>query len=580
MFHNFAVILRSVPLTTTTSCLRKSVTIAILFFAHTTLGHGMDETINEMKCRLERHVVHVELKFDSQANSNIFRTSRWGGVRDYHKNIHHLTAESIDGETLSVTPLQDGRWRVHNRNQPFRIQYEVRHEKPAFMNGRFGHQQPTLMDDWVLLFGYAYLLEPEDSRLTERPIDITIENGPFQRNFNSWGGSRVARYRQLIDSILIAGKYRVYESQNGDSKLTIAIQGNWSDSDDQMCGIVRKIATAQSKYMECSPVEDLLVVMVPGESNSSGGTAVRGAIAIYPSPDFPLSQLGSPSSQLLAHEHFHLWVGHLLQGDPQSGEGYYHWFHEGCVEYYAWLTAYREGLLDERGMIRMINRTLIELATNPIATTTTADILADNYWRDSNFNRFPYQKGSLASMLIDLSIRHSTANKKNIDDFVRGLIANTNKGQQPYDFDKLVEALEFVGPPRTFTSWRQFLRQHTVDAAPLPMQSVLNATGIEAATVPTPIFKLGFKTNPSQLAKHAVITEVQSGSNADRAGLQVGDVLEKARIRFGDATTNAKIVVRRQEQEIAIEYLPQHKIEVLQLQNSEANQTRLATLLK
>ena len=531
-----------------TTCLLNYSMTAALILVHAATGRAMDERINRLTCRLEQHVVHVRLQFTTQASSHIFRTSRWGGVRDYHKNIHNLTAETMDGEPLEVQLLQNGRWRVHNQHQPFRLQYEVRHEKPAFMNGRYGHQHPTLMDKWVLLFGYAYLLEPEDQRLTDLPIQIKVVNGPFGRSAASWGSSRVQNYRELIDSILIAGDFRVYESNNGTAQLTIAIHGEWGDTDEQMCDVVRKITSAQTKYMGCPPGEDLMVVMVPGESNSSGGTAVRGAIAIYPSPDFPLTLVGSPSAQLLAHEHFHLWVGHLLQADAQTGEGYYHWFHEGCVEYYAWLTAYREGLLDDSGMIQMINRTLVELATNPIAATTTANILADNYWRDSDFNRFPYQKGSLASLLIDLSIRETTGNQKNIDDFVRSLIANTNNGQQPYEFASLVTALESVGNPRTLASWRQFLQHHTVEAKPLPMLSVLNATGLAAAIESTPVFELGFKTNPSRIAKRAVITEVQAGSGAERAGLKVGDILEKAQIRFGDPSTTAKIVVQRETQ--------------------------------
>lgn len=519
---------------------------------------------SEVKCSLVLKDRMLDVKLEIPADKfdkTGFSLSDWAGQNNYIENIYRLSATGKNGDSLPLEKTGDRTWTVMNRRQAFDLTYTVVSQKDNFMgNNVRNHFHPTLLKNYASLWGSSFLLYPDEKEIAALPVKLQIipnEYGNIYSNFEKGADS----FEDLSEFFFAAGDYRAVKKTVGGRNIQFILQGkNWKFTDEQFIDVVSRIIEAQVKYMGFYPAssETLLVTLNEGTANSQGGTVVKNVVSVYPNPQNPLQNFDI--LKLISHEHFHNWNNSYLHEAAGKSEGYYKWLSEGFTEYYAGLTLYREGLISEREFTSWLNDILLEYQLNPVALTATADILAENYWKSNDYNRLPYVKGTLIALLTDLQIRQKNPGKKQIDDFMRLMIKDTDKvkGYDDALILKSLDALEQGGN-------RKFYDDYILGAGLLPIVDVLKNSGILVTEKPRDVFDLGFTTESGKLERGVKIKQVAPDSNAFKAGLKEGDRIMSLSVNYGRPQIEAAIGVQRETETSQIRFYPKKSKNVLQI---------------
>jgi predicted metalloprotease with PDZ domain len=233
---------------------------------------------------------------------------------------------------------------------------------------------------------------------------------------------------------------------------------------------------------------------------------------------------------LLSHEYFHTW--NVKRMRPRDFERYDYtrenytellWFFEGFTSYYDDLFLRRAGLIDEARYLKLLGRTLANVAATPGRRTQSVaeasfDAWVKYYRTDENTPNATisyYAKGALLGLALDLTLR---AEGTGTLDAVMRLLWTRSAGG-PIDEADVAAALEAVGS-RSYAgelaSW-----VHGKDELPFP--ALLEAVGVESqSAAPTLAQRLGARVSESALTG-VKISHVLQGGAAERAGLAAGD---------------------------------------------------------
>ena len=503
------------------------------------------------------------------ADTVSFSLPRFGGVETFADNVVSIGAMSAEHAPLPVARREDGRFVVAADGMPFRVSYEIRHQKPSFMGTADGGQfQPTLFDRWAFLWGHAWAMRPGDDALASRPVGVRVDAGPYGAAFPSWGADSVlADVDALRNTALAAGDFRRVVRDVDGVPVTFLAVGDWTFTDAAFADAVQRILQVQAEAMGSYPARRLSVILLPGLPNSAGGTVVREAMVVYPRPDADVARdVGTLG--LVAHEHFHLWNGEAAVSASGIPEGELKWFSEGFTDYYADLTLLRAGVLDDAAFIERINARLREYAANPHARTATSAVLGERYWASRDYNRLPYVKGALVAWMVDLRIRRATGGARTLDDVMRAVVARG----APYGPDDLVRAVEdAAGEP-----WAAFFDAYVFGAGELPVAAVCREAGMDCGTADEAIFHRGFEID-GPLRAGAAITAVEEGSAAFRAGLRPGDVITRMSMR-GEPDARATVSVTRGGAVLEFAYFPARTVTVLRILPTDASLRVVADL--
>jgi predicted metalloprotease with PDZ domain len=145
-----------------------------------------------------------------------------------------------------------------------------------------------------------------------------------------------------------------------------------------------------------------------------------------------------------------------------------------------------------------------------------------------NSSQLYYPKGALTGMLLDVSIRDATDNKKSLDDVMRALYTRFYQKQKGFTTADLMGLLREVGMPDVDGFYQRYINGRE----PLPYESVFAKAGITVARQGQSNPFLGVNAQPGSEGK-LVVQGVVPGSAAETAGLEPGDVL----LKVGDIDT-------------------------------------------
>ncbi len=513
----------------------------------------------------------VTMELPAMADSVRFALQPWAGVA-FADGVTNLRARSASGE-LETHRRGDSEWVVIGTETDYSLTYEIVSRKTSFVGQtREDLFRPTLLPNWAFLWGHAVFLTSGAYATT--PVRLRIEAGRYERAFiNLPDLDSIADLWELSRSLIVAGDYRTSSLMVDGGEVQILIHGrDWQFADRDFVDAVRRIFESQVELMGFYPAIKQMVVLVEGAPHSKGGTVVANAIALYPDPAAPLDDSTHETLRIVAHEHFHTWNGSFLRPESGRGEGWYKWFQEGVTEYQAWSTLYGLGIVSTEGMIGVINRFLREYYSNPVAFTATSADLEARYWSDASYNRLPYAKGFLLGLLIDAGIRLQSGGASGIGDWLAGVF-RADEGS--YDDARMRAELEAI----TGTDWGAFYDTFVLGSDELEILGFCNYSGAACSRPQLEIFEFGFRTDVGSLTGGAEVTEVLAGSNAQAAGMRVGDVLT-GRVSYwnGDPTKPATFWVERGTGEVEISYLPSAREAIPQISKGARSEEALESL--
>jgi predicted metalloprotease with PDZ domain len=235
---------------------------------------------------------------------------------------------------------------------------------------------------------------------------------------------------------------------------------------------------------------------------------------------------------LVSHEYFHAWNVKRLKpreftSYDYSRENYTQllWFFEGFTSYYDDLFLVRAGLVDEARYLKLLARTVSNVAAAPgrqvqSVAASSFDAWVKYYRGDENTPNSTvsyYAKGALIALALDLTLR--TAGTGSLDAVLRRLWLQSRGG--PIDERDIAAALEAVGG----RSYAAELAAWVHGTDELPLRPLLEAAGVEWQATPATVSqRLGLRASESALTG-VKATHVLRGGAAEAAGIAAGDEL-------------------------------------------------------
>jgi predicted metalloprotease with PDZ domain len=362
---------------------------------------------------------------------------------------------------------------------------------------------------------------------------------------------QAANYDTLVDSPVEAGHFEEFTYQQGfipaatsagelkSATIRVIIDAERSDySPGRILDSLQKISEEETSLMQDLPFDRYTFILhFPREGGSSGGMEHHDGTAIF----IPASEIRNNEGYLesiAAHEFFHLWNVKRIR--PQSLEpvDYIHgndtrdlWFCEGVTNTYAELILLRADLIDRDTFYARIAGAIQALQGHNGRRFQSAETSGREAWLEKylEYNRSDrsisyYNKGELLGYLLDLGIRHASQNQAGLDDVMRRLNQDFARRGRFYTIADLTAIVAELAPA---FDMNRFLADNVRGTMELDYSTFLGYAGLRLATHVAGTAVQGFSSsrNAGGLLQ---VDSVDTGSDAERAGLQPGDVLMMA----------------------------------------------------
>lgn len=242
-----------------------------------------------------------------------------------------------------------------------------------------------------------------------------------------------------------------------------------------------------------------------------------------------------PFDTVSAHEFFHLWNvkrirPQTLEPVDYTKENYTRalWFSEGVTSAIENPTQVRAGLLDEKGTLNVLGAEITELEHRPAHLTQSAEDSSLDAWFEGNpYYRRPersisyYNKGALLGVVLDLAIREASHDRASLRELLQWMNAHYAKKHRFFnDSEGIREAADAVS--HSNLGW--FFTKYVAGTDEIPWDDFFRAVGLHVATTTDTVPDAGFMASRN-FDGPMTVAEVTPGSDAERAGLQVGDTI-------------------------------------------------------
>jgi len=491
--------------------------------------------------------IAIELQFRAGAGNEttLELPKEWGGK---DKLYEALSDFQVHGAGASIRAGDKPEWRIvhHRANALLRVRYLV--HDAAGSSGENAYR-PVVLPQRIAVIGQTVFAAPAGTR-DEQPVEFRFKGFPKRWAFASDLEHGHLDYRGLLESVTVAGDFRVLTRQIHGVPLRVAIQGQWPFQDAWFADQLAAISHAQYDFWKDAPRPYLVTFtqLAIGSGTSGAGTGLGDAFAMFATADYDVHDL----IRTLAHEMTHTWIPARLGVMPEgpSNEALEYWFSEGFTDYYALRGLMRSRLWSVQDFAASFNLTLKRYAGSPARLAPNKHI-GDGFWKDSNLQQLPYDRGLLFATRVDQELRRASQGMVSLDDLVLAMRHRYEAAREPIR-ESFIAAMAKRGidvkPELT-----RFIDEGS-DLA-LDADTFAPCGHIESRDLPT--FHRGFDIDAT-IRNHMRISGVDPELPAWRAGLRDGMTLIKRDAgMIGDSTREIAYRVLDNGAERVIRYLPQ-----------------------
>jgi predicted metalloprotease with PDZ domain len=483
--------------------------------------------------RAAEHLVEVRMELSGGPSQRDVQLPVWNAlyqVRDFAQYVNWVKAETPDGKPLAVRKLDKSTWRISGADHGVRVEYEIFADQP----GPFGVQ----INLHHAFFNLAQvLMYPVDSRKAHDVVEFkgvpagwriatplaALSDAEFEAD----------DYDHLVDGPVEIGTFQDASFDEGGARYRVVVDADPADYDMQkIVSALHSIVRAETAWMADRPFDHYVFLYHFPRGPAGGGMEHTYSTAIDVSAN-RLTENVQALAGVTAHEFFHLWNVKRIR--PQSLEPIDYtkenyttalWFSEGFTSTVGPYILLRAGLLDETHYLEDLGREITELERSPANRTQSAEESSLDAWLEKyGYYRSPqrsisyYTKGEVLGVLLDLQLREASHGAGSLRDVFQWMNRHYAKqGRFFPDSEGVRQAAEAVGQ----TDLRWFFQKYVSGTGEIPYDDFFRTVGLRlvrrSATVADPGFTLSYAFE----ALPAVIA-IRSGSEAERAGLAVGD---------------------------------------------------------
>jgi predicted metalloprotease with PDZ domain len=481
-----------------------------------------------------QHLAEVQIILPSGSSHRELQMPVWNAlyqVRDFSQYINWIRAKDRSGKPLTIHAINESRWTVENAEGGAVIEYQIYLDSP----GPFGAQ---LNSHHAFLNLAQVLIYPVDAR-----------NGPMHVHFNqvpdgwhiatplaSAGDEFTApNYDRLVDSPVEIGDFAESDFDESGGHFRVIVDADAADYNMQsIVADLHKIVAAAITWMNDRPFDSYMFLYHFPRGPGGGGMEHAYSTSIELSADV-MKQSLYPLTSVTAHEFFHLWNVKRIR--PQTLEPVDYtkenftralWFSEGVTSTVENTIQLRAGLVDEKQFLKGLGDEITELQRRPAHLTQSAEdssldcwLEGDSYYRRGERSISYYNKGELLGIMLDLAVRdasHGHASLREVLEWMNEKYAK--QGRFFDDSNGVRQAAEAV----SHADLGSFFSKYVSGTDEVPWSDFLRSVGLRVEPIPNVVADPGFVASRNFDGPMTVAT-VTSGSEAERAGLQVGDTV-------------------------------------------------------
>lgn len=515
---------------------------AISLFALTSFGQTIKYNLRMQKP--QSHYYNVEMELSGFSNKELdVKMPVWAPgsylTREFSKNVNLVTAKDENGISLEVKKTSKNTWHiVKGKAKKVVVNYDVYAFELTVRTSFLDLTHGFVSSSGVFMYVDGFkdkggLLEvfPHESfkvittALKENGEGIT-KDGSKTFSFDN--------YDHLVDCPIEIGNQEVFSFDAAGVKHTVAIYGFGNYDIEDLKTDMAKVVTGATGVFGQNPNKDYTFIIhnvVDGQgglehSNSTVLSVNRWTYSPSNYTDF---------LKLVAHEYFHLWnvkrIRPVELGPFNYDEENYTsllWVMEGFTTYYEKLILLREGIYTKDQFLAKMFSGLNYIEGSIGARVQPVSHASFDAWikayrpneNSSNTTQSYYSGGSIKAMMLDAMIIKKYNGEKCLDDFMQLLYSKFYKAK-----NRGFSELEFKSELTTFLGqdMDDFFEKY-IDGTEIPdYDAIFSAIGMHVKYVGTskPIVGLSMKDEGGK----TIVTNVQSGSAAEDAGISVGDEL-------------------------------------------------------
>lgn len=466
--------------------------------------------------------VTVRLDFAGETDGETILTlpDAWGGESELWRGIGGLR---VSGDSARAESGANPAQRVlrHAAGAALAVTYDVHQDWPGVpeANGR-NQYRPTLQPAYVHLIGNTLFAHPamDFGRPAVFTRGVLPPGWSFASDLEHGGSDRALTVGDVLESVVVAGDFRVVTRGAKAGELRVAIRGRWSFSDDDFADRVERIVRSHRAFWG-DPDEPFLVTVLPlaaaAGSSSLGGTGRADAFAFFATDNAQEYTL----NRVLAHEHLHTWIPRRIGRMPETDEAEDYWLSEGFTDFYTFRLLLKDAIWTLDDYLEAVNEVLSRYAQSPVRTVPNRTIVSD-FWKGPEIGDLPYQRGFLLATLWDERLRRASNGAVDLDDVMLSLRRDFRAipaGDKPVRaVDALMATLRKYGVDATSD-----LERHVTAGEPILLPDGLLGAAGRLMTEELPEFSRGFDP-AATTAAGGVVTGTDPEGPAFAAGMRDG----------------------------------------------------------
>jgi len=488
----------------------------------------------------EQHLVDVQITLPPGAPQRELQLPVWNAlyqVRDFAQYVNWVHAKDRAGKALEVRALDKSRWQIQGSDAGALVEYQIY----ADLTGPFGaqlnqhHAFFNLAE--ILMYAVGARSDPVRVHFSHLPEQWHIAT-PLASSQNAQPNNTdftAPNYDRLVDSPVEIGNFAESDFDEAGGHYRVIVDADPADYDmEKLVAALHKIVAAATGWMNDRPYDTYTFLYHFPRGPGGGGMEHAYSTAIEINAETVKQSFGSVTG-VTAHEFFHLWNvkrirPRTLEPVDYTKENYTRalWFSEGVTSTAEGVIQLRAGLLDERRYLDRIGEEITELERRPAHLTQSAEessldawLEGDAYYRRPERSISYYNKGELLGIMLDLAVRDATHGQASLREVLQWMNAHYAKHNLTFDDSNGVRA---AAEAVTHSDLGPFFSKYVAGAEEIPWDDFLRWVGLRAEPVSNTLPDAGFAASRNFDGPMSVAA-VTPGSEADHAGLQVGDTI-------------------------------------------------------
>ncbi len=480
---------------------------------------------------LEQHLLHVHIEIPPGKAEQDLQLPVWNAlyqVRDFAQYVNWVRAKTSGGLILNVHEVDKSRWRVSGCEDGAFVDYEIFADSPGSFGAQVNAHHAFLNLAQVLMY-------PVADRSGKFVVSFEVPNGWQIATPLGKSPFEAENYDRLVDSPVEIGDFHEADFDEAGGHFRVIVDADPADYDMQtMVGQLHKVVAAATSWMNDRPFDTYMFLYHFPRGPAGGGMEHAYSTAIDLSAAV-LKQSPDALAGVTSHEFFHLWNvkrirPQTLEPIDYTKENYTRalWFSEGVTSTAEGVIQLRAGFIDEKQYLQRLGGEITELERRPAHLTQSAEESSLDAWLEGNgYYRRPersisyYNKGELLGVMLDLAVREASHGQASLREVLQWMNANyAKKGHFFDDSNGVREAAEAVS--HADLGW--FFTKYVAGTEEIPWDDFLRSVGLHVATQANTVPDVGFIASRNFDGPIAV-GAVTAGGEAERTGLQVGDVI-------------------------------------------------------